>query len=86
MFVSAGSDSHAPHRPTNPRPWHAVWAKELLGLMGIDVAALPEGEPAWIPGMDPQASIPAPEPPPTTPDPEPMETEAGVAAELGEAR
>jgi predicted metal-dependent phosphoesterase TrpH len=85
MFVSAGSDSHAPHRPTNPRPWHAIWVKDLLALMGVDLLPLPDGEPDWIAGMDPQASIPAPEPPPPTPDPEPMETEADVAAETGVA-
>ncbi len=55
MLVSAGSDSHAPHRPTNPRPWHAVWVKDLLARMGVDLAPLPEGEPDWIPGMDPLA-------------------------------
>jgi 3',5'-nucleoside bisphosphate phosphatase len=83
MLVSVGSDSHAPHRPVNPRPWHAVWAKDLLERLGVDLSPLPDGEPAWIPGMDPQAAIPTPEPPPPTPDPEPMETEAEAAAELG---
>lgn len=86
MFVSVGSDSHAPHRPVNPRPWHAVWAKDLLARMGVDLLALPDDEPVWIPGMDPEAIIPAPEPPAQTPDPEPMEREADVAAELGETR
>jgi predicted metal-dependent phosphoesterase TrpH len=85
MFVSVGSDSHAPHRPTNPRPWHAVWAKDLLERMGVDLTPLPDGEPVWIAGMDPEASVPVPDPPPVTPDPEPMETEAEVAAELGES-
>lgn len=85
MLVSAGSDSHGPHRPTNPRPWHAVWAKDLLERLGVDLQSLPEREPAWKAGMDPMATVPAPEPPPATPDPEPMETEAEVAAELGEA-
>jgi predicted metal-dependent phosphoesterase TrpH len=85
MFVSAGSDSHAPHRPVNPRPWHAAWVKDLLARLGVDPLPVPAGEPDWIPGMDPQASIPAPEPPPPAPDPEPMETEAEVAAEAGVA-
>lgn len=85
MYVSAGSDSHAPHRPTNPRPWHAAWVKELLARLGVDLQPLPEGEPDWIPGMDPQATIAAPEAPPPAPDPEPMETEAHVAVELGVA-
>lgn len=85
MLVSAGSDSHAPHRPVDPRPWHAVWAKDLLGRMGVDVAPLPDGEPDWIPGMDPQAAIPAPDPAPPAPDPESMETEAKVAAKAGVA-
>jgi predicted metal-dependent phosphoesterase TrpH len=83
MFVSAGSDSHAPHRPTNPRPWHAIWVKDLLERLGVDLLPLPAGEPDWIAGMDPQVSIPSSEPPPPTPGPEPMETEAEVAAELG---
>ncbi len=86
MLVSAGSDSHAPHHPTNPRPWHAIWIKDLLARLGFDLTPLPEGEPDWIPGMDPQVSIPAPEPPVPAADPEPMETEAEVAAELGENR
>lgn len=85
MFVSAGSDSHAPHRPVNPRPWHAIWVRDLLERMGVDLLPLHDGEPDWIAGMDPQASIPAPEPPPPAPDPEPMETEAEVAAETGVA-
>jgi predicted metal-dependent phosphoesterase TrpH len=85
MFVSAGSDSHAPHRPVNPRPWHAAWVKDLLARLAVDPLPVPAGEPDWIPGMDPQASIPAPEPPPPAPDPEPMETEAEVAAEAGVA-
>ena len=84
MLVSVGSDSHAPHRPVNPRSWHAVWAKDLLERMGVELTQLPEGEPIWIPGMDPESSTPAPEPPPPANDPEPMETEADVAAELGE--
>ena len=81
MVVSAGSDSHAPHRPVNPRSWHAVWAKDLLEKLDVDLLPLPEGEPDWIAGMDPQAAIPVPLP--ETPDPEPMETEAEVTAELG---
>jgi predicted metal-dependent phosphoesterase TrpH len=85
MFVSSGSDSHAPHRPVNPRPWHAIWIKDLLERLGVDLLPLPDGEPDWIAGMDPQAAIPAPPPPPPAPDPEPMETEAEVAAETGVA-
>jgi predicted metal-dependent phosphoesterase TrpH len=85
MLVSAGSDSHARHRPVNPRPWHAVWVKDLLERLGVDLLPLPDGEPDWIAGMDPQAAIPAPPPPPPAPDPEPMETEAEVAAETGVA-
>jgi len=86
MLISAGSDSHALHRPVNPRPWHAIWAKDLLERLGVELAPLPDGEPVWIAGMDPEASLPAPVPPPPTPDPEPMETEASIAAELGETR
>lgn len=67
MFVSAGSDSHAPHRPTNPRPWHAIWVKDLLERMGIDLLPLPDGEPDWIAGMDPEVTIPQPDSAATTP-------------------
>ena len=64
----------------------AIQAREnVRQRLGVDMLPLPDGEPDWIPGMDPQAAIPAPEPPPSTPDPEPMETEAEAAAELGVA-
>ena len=67
LLVSAGSDSHAPHQPVNPRPWRAIWAADLLGRLGITVEPVPEGEPVWAPGMDPHA----PKPPPPSPAPSP---------------
>jgi hypothetical protein len=24
LLIAAGSDSHAPHQPVNPRPWRAI--------------------------------------------------------------
>lgn len=74
MFVSAGSDSHAPHRPVNPRPWHAVWAKDLLARLGVDLLPLQNGEPAWISGMDPNAAAPPPDAPTAVSESAPIET------------
>ena len=34
LLIAAGSDSHAPHQPVNPRPWRAIWATDLLGAPG----------------------------------------------------
>jgi 3',5'-nucleoside bisphosphate phosphatase len=62
LLISCGSDSHAPNMPVNPRPWHAAWCAELLHRLGIEVEGLPDGEPAWLPGMDPAATAPSPEP------------------------
>lgn len=81
LLITAGSDSHAPHRPTNPRPWHAIWVGDVLSRLGVDVQPLANEEPAWIPGMDPLATMPSPEPAPETSESAPMETEAAVAAE-----
>jgi predicted metal-dependent phosphoesterase TrpH len=55
LLISCGSDSHAPNVPVNPRPWRAAWCADLLGRLGLPVAPLPPGEPAWTPGMDPAA-------------------------------
>jgi predicted metal-dependent phosphoesterase TrpH len=59
LLIAAGSDSHAPHQPVNPRPWHAIWAADLLARLGIAVEPV-EGEAVWEPGMDPLAPKPKP--------------------------
>jgi predicted metal-dependent phosphoesterase TrpH len=61
LLISIGSDSHAPHQPVNPRPYRAIWARDLLSRLGVDVEPLPEGEPVWEPGMELQPKPPAPE-------------------------
>ena len=58
--IAAGSDSHAPHQPVNPRPWRAIWAADLLERLGITVEPVAEGEAIWEPGMDPLAPKPKP--------------------------
>ncbi len=55
MVISAGSDSHGPGFPVDPRPFRAIWAKALLGRLGITVENQAEG-PVWAPGMDPYAA------------------------------
>jgi predicted metal-dependent phosphoesterase TrpH len=60
LLISCGSDSHAPKQPVDPRPWRAAWCAALLDRLGVAVAPVPEGEPAWAPGMDPHAAAPAP--------------------------
>lgn len=84
LLISAGSDSHAPHQPVNPRPWRAVWAADLLGRLGISIDAPLGSEPVWAPGMDPNA--PKPKPPAEAPpesasslDEKPTETQAPEA-------
>jgi len=64
LLVTAGSDSHAPNQPVNPRPWRAAWVAEFLAQFGIAVE--PTEGAAWLPGMDPDAAKPK--------DPEPAET------------
>jgi hypothetical protein len=66
LLISAGSDSHAPYQPVNPRPWRAIWAEDLLQRLGITVEPVAAGTVVWEPGMDPLAPKPKPEP-----DPEP---------------
>ena len=60
LLISSGSDSHAPKMPVDPMPWQAVWSRDLLNRLGIEVAPLGEGEPVWQEGMSPPA--PAQEP------------------------
>jgi predicted metal-dependent phosphoesterase TrpH len=56
LLISAGSDSHAPALPVDPMPWQAVWVRDLLDRLGIDVAPLEPGEPVWQEGMSPPAA------------------------------
>ena len=85
LLISTGSDSHAPHQPVNPRPWRAVWAKDLLHRLGITVDSVSGGSPVWEPGMDPLAPKPQPaenEPEqPEAPTEEPR-TDAAVSAAM----
>lgn len=55
LVIGSGSDSHAPGAPVDPRPWHAIWAADLLGRLGITVEPVADG-PVWAPGMDPLAA------------------------------
>jgi 3',5'-nucleoside bisphosphate phosphatase len=55
MVTSAGSDSHGPGVPVDPRPFRAIWAKSLLERLGIPVESQADG-PVWAPGMDPHAA------------------------------
>jgi hypothetical protein len=59
LLISTGSDSHAAKQPVDPRPWRAIWAADLLGLLGIEVLPLPDGAPVWEAGM-PLATKPEP--------------------------
>jgi predicted metal-dependent phosphoesterase TrpH len=58
LLIGTGSDSHGPGVPVDPRPWRAIWAKDLLGRLGFDVAEPPDGN-VWAPGMDPLNAKPA---------------------------
>jgi len=57
LLIGTGSDSHGPGMPVDPRPWRAIWAKDLLGRLGFDVATPDDGV-VWTPGMDPLAAKP----------------------------
>jgi 3',5'-nucleoside bisphosphate phosphatase len=61
MLVSCGSDSHAPGKPVDPRPWQAIWCAKLLGRLGVHVEEPTDDLPVWAPGMDPLATVPEPE-------------------------
>ncbi len=52
LLIGTGSDSHGPGAPVDPRPWRAIWAKDLLGRLGFEVAE-PEDGVVWRPGLDP---------------------------------
>lgn len=57
LVMSAGSDSHGPNIPVDPRPYRAIWAKTVLERLGVGVEEQREG-PIWAPGMDPLALKP----------------------------
>jgi predicted metal-dependent phosphoesterase TrpH len=61
LLKSTGSDSHAPGKPVDPRPWHAAWSRDLLTRLGIEVE--PAEGPDWTPGMDPDVAPPPEEKP-----------------------
>lgn len=55
LLIGAGSDSHGLGAPVDPRPWRAIWAKDLLGRLGYEVA-IPDNGVTWAVGMDPLAA------------------------------
>lgn len=57
LLIGAGSDSHGPGVPVDPRPWRAIWASSLLARLGFEVDPAPDGV-AWEPGMDPLVAAP----------------------------
>jgi hypothetical protein len=80
LLISCGSDSHAPKHPVDPRPWRAKWCQDLLMRLGIPVAATPDGQPAWRPGMDTAQATAAPATAqPESPGEQVMEAEAELA-------
>lgn len=60
LLISCGSDSHAPGKPVDPRPWHAGWCGALLHRLGIDVESVAGMGRAWACGVDPNAVVPEP--------------------------
>ncbi|WP_284056666.1 PHP domain-containing protein [Thermalbibacter longus] len=48
LLVSAGSDSHAPGFPVNPKPYPASWIAPLLSQLGIEIE--PVDDDPWRPG------------------------------------
>lgn len=61
LLIGAGSDSHAPGVPVDPRPWRAAWPRTLLRALGFEVLPGHDGE-DWLAGMDTLAAKPAPGP------------------------
>lgn len=57
LLIGTGSDSHGPGAPVDPRPWRAIWGKDLLSRLGFDVADPDDGM-VWTPGMDPLVTKP----------------------------
>ncbi len=58
MLISCGSDSHAPGKPVDPRPWKAAWCAALLGQLGIAVERPVGATRVWACGIDPLAVVP----------------------------
>jgi 3',5'-nucleoside bisphosphate phosphatase len=55
LVVSAGSDSHAPGHPVNPKPHAARWVAPFLRRLGFGVE--PFGGASWVPGAPDAASL-----------------------------
>jgi predicted metal-dependent phosphoesterase TrpH len=60
LLISCGSDSHAPGKPVDPKPWRAAWCAGLLERLGLSVDVDTDG-PVWTSSMEP---LPAPPPAP----------------------
>jgi predicted metal-dependent phosphoesterase TrpH len=69
LLVSAGSDSHWPNYPVNPRPHPARWVADLLARLGHPVG--PWEGPAWMPDPSSPASDGSSAASGGTPDPAP---------------
>ncbi|MBX3071459.1 MAG: PHP domain-containing protein [Thermomicrobiales bacterium] len=64
LLISCGSDSHAPGKPVDPKPWRAAWCAALLERLGLIVDVDTNG-PVWTSSMEPlPAQPPAPAPGP----------------------
>ncbi|MEJ7837654.1 MAG: PHP domain-containing protein [Thermomicrobiales bacterium] len=65
LLKEAGSDSHGPKHPVDPRPWQAAWSRDLLTRLGFEVEPR---EVDWTIGMDtdvaspPEEKVAQPEP------------------------
>lgn len=57
LLIGVGSDSHGSGVPVDPRPWRAIWARDLLARLDFKVGVAPDGS-VWAPGMDPLAAKP----------------------------
>gem|GEM_PF-104261 len=63
MLISCGSDSHAPGKPVDPRPWQARWCADLLARLDVAVEPDDPRDRSWACGRDPLAVVPEPETP-----------------------
>lgn len=55
LLVTSGSDSHAPGRPVDPKPYPAQWVVPFIERLGFDVELF-EGD-AWAPGARDAAQL-----------------------------
>jgi predicted metal-dependent phosphoesterase TrpH len=85
LLVSCGSDSHAPGKPVDPRPYRAEWCRDLLARLGIEVDPPPNGDQTWRPGADAFAVAPKLVPEPTSPAPVPPAGSNGHQTETAPA-